>query len=125
MAETKTPFHNPFAALASLRGPVAPAGSTDSSALPVADQPDGHLEKSAKPIPRAVVRFERAGRGGKAVTVIEHLAVANRDEWLKTLKAALGCGGTVEDDRLVLQGDQRERLRTLLAAKGVKKITVA
>jgi translation initiation factor 1 len=31
----------------------------------------------------------------------------------------------VEDGALVLQGDQRERLPKLLAARGVKKITVA
>jgi translation initiation factor 1 len=73
------------------------------------------------------VRLERSGRGGKEVTVIDHLDVSDaaRAEWLKTLKSSLGCGGTLEGERLVLQGDQRERLRQVLAAKGVKKITVA
>src|SRR2546425_8423832 len=64
---------------------------------------------------RAVVRLERKGRGGKEVTVVEQLglpAAALRD-WLKGLKAALGCGGAVEDDALVLQGDHRDRVRAL------------
>jgi translation initiation factor 1 len=71
--------------------------------------------------------MERSGRGGKEVTVVEHLGLSavDRDRWLKALKAALGCGGQVEDGALVLQGDQRERLPKLLAARGVKKITVA
>jgi translation initiation factor 1 len=77
-------------------------------------------------IPRAVVRLERSGRGGKEVTVVEHLDLkpAELDQWLKALKAALGCGGTLEGSSLVIQGDQRKRLPALLTARGVKKVTV-
>ena len=117
---TDKPFHNPFGALASLRGesPAEPAPSAATAPPPPA---------SVKTIPRAVVRLERSGRGGKDVTVVEHLGLrpADREPWLKALKAALGCGGTVEDDALVLQGDQRKRLPALLTARGVRKITVA
>jgi translation initiation factor 1 len=75
---------------------------------------------------RAVVRMERKGRGGKEVTVVEHLALpkAEREVWLKALKGALGCGGVVEEESLVLQGDQRERLPALLEARGVRRVTV-
>ena len=61
------------------------------------------------------------------MTVVEHLnlRVAELELWLKALKTGLGCGGTVEGDAIVLQGDQRKRLPPLLTAKGVKKITVA
>lgn len=117
-AAPAAPFHNPFAALASQREslPQAPAA-------PVAPP-------AAKPEPkgpaRAVVRMERKGRGGKEVTVVEHLELPapQREVWLKALKNALGCGGVVEDDTLVLQGDQRERLPALLEARGVRKVTV-
>jgi translation initiation factor 1 len=40
------------------------------------------------------------------------------------MKAALGCGGSVEGDALVLQGDLRERVRKLLEARGVRKVTL-
>jgi translation initiation factor 1 len=43
---------------------------------------------------------------------------------LKALKAQLGCGGVVEEDALVLQGDHRKRLPALLTARGVRKVTV-
>jgi translation initiation factor 1 len=78
-------------------------------------------------VPRAVVRLERAGRGGKEVTVVEHLNLAGLelDRWLKALKTGLGCGGTVEGDAIVLQGDQRKRLPPLLTKRGVRKVTVA
>ena len=48
-----------------------------------------------------------------------------REPWLKALKAALGCGGSIEGDALMLQGDHRERLSKLLASRGVKKVIVA
>ena len=112
------PFHNPFESLAHLRGEKSnPPGEPEP--LPVA-------APSGRTIARAVVRIERAGRKGKEVTVVERLdlSIAERDEWLKALKAALGCGGSVEGDSLVLQGDHRKRLAPLLSKRGVKKVTV-
>ena len=117
------PFHNPFAALSSLRSavPGRPATEPEPDAA-AASKPD-----RARVIPRAVVRLERSGRGGKEVTVIEHLGLHahEREPWLKALKSALGCGGVLEGDALVLQGDQRKRLSNLLPARGVKKVTVS
>jgi translation initiation factor 1 len=122
MPDEKKPFHTPFASLAHLRGvpqPEPPAAPEPPRASP-APAPKGP--------PRAVVRMERAGRGGKKeVTLVEHLDLspAAKVEWLKALKGALGCGGNLQGDALLLQGDHRERVRTLLAARGVRKITVA
>ena len=119
------PFHNPFGALGERFGvkPDAERGA------PVAPTPTLFVDSAAtgKRIPRAVVRIERAGRGGKEVTVVEHLGIPpmERERWLKALKASLGCGGVVEGDALVLQGDHRERLPKILTARGVKNVTVA
>jgi len=126
------PFHNPFGALAPLRSRL-PSSTTASEGPPVAPTaPAAPASKSQTPtgggrsIPRAVVRLERTGRGGKEVTVVEHLDLqpTERDRWLKALKAGLGCGGVVEGNNLVLQGDQRDRLPKLLTARGVKKVTI-
>lgn len=126
MSADPKPFHNPFEALRALRDtlPDTPTPHRPPRSDPPAEPPVSH---GVKAVARAVVRLERTGRGGKEVTVIDKLGLGprQRDEWLKALKAALGCGGTVEDDQLVLQGDQRTRLRELLAARGVRKITVA
>jgi len=117
----KKPFHNPFDALRALResmpDPPAPPPSPEPAAPP----------STTTRVARAVVRLERSGRGGKEVTVIDHLGLraAELEVWLKAFKSALGCGGIIEDDRLVLQGDQRERLRSLLLARGVRKVTVS
>jgi translation initiation factor 1 len=73
-----------------------------------------------------VVRLERKGRRGKEVTVVEQLALpaAALRDWLKALKGALGCGGSVEGDALVLQGDHRDRVRALLEDRGVRRVTI-
>jgi translation initiation factor 1 len=112
------PFHNPFAALG-LKREELPAGPAPAPVK--AEEPQG-----PKGPARAVVRMERKGRGGKEVTVVEQLGLpaAELEKWLKALKGGLGCGGTVEEDTLVLQGDQRERLPSLLEARGVRRVTV-
>ena len=117
------PFHNPFASLAPLRDtlPEKPV------AAPAAPAPSAPGAKSAgRTYARAVVRMERSGRGGKEATVIEQLDLrpAEREAWLKALKSALGCGGSIEGDTLMLQGDQRERLKKILADRGVKRVTI-
>lgn len=75
----------------------------------------------------AVVRFERKGRAGKEATVIEKLALSatELERWGKELKQALGCGGGVEGDTIVLQGDLRPRLPAVLHKRGVRKVTVS
>lgn len=120
MPDERAPFHNPFAALGHLRGewPAADAPPTPAPVPAAADA-------SQKSIPRAVVRLERSGRGGKEVTVVEQLGLpAERlAQWLKALKAGLGCGGVIEDGAIVLQGDHRDRLPDLLTSRGVKRVT--
>ena len=115
MSDDKKPFNNPFAALGGLREALP--------SVPVKVKE----EKEKKGPPRAVVRMERAGRRGKEVTVVEHLELpaAQREVWLKELKAAMGCGGSLEEEALVLQGDLRERVGKWLEKKGVRKVTVA
>jgi translation initiation factor 1 len=68
----------------------------------------------------AKLRIEKAGRGGKTVTVIYELP--RNAEFLKTLCADLkrtcGTGGAARDDTVELQGDHRARVRELLRARG-------
>lgn len=113
---------------APFEGLRAKLGLPDAPAAPVAPAPPSPPAEAPPPAgpARAVVRFERKGRGGKAVTVIEKLGLRPREleAWLAELKRALGCGGAVEGDALVLQGDLRERAGKLLEARGVRKVTV-
>jgi translation initiation factor 1 len=111
------PFHNPFGGLAGKLG-ITPA--------PEPAPPREAAPRQPEAPPRAVVRLERKGRGGKEATVIEKLDLrpADRERWVSDLKRALGCGGAVEGDALVLQGDLRDRVKAWLEARGVRKVTV-
>lgn len=108
---------NPFEGLAGLRDqlPAGPAPKAPAAPAP----PKGPA--------RAVVRYERKGRGGKEATVVEKLdlAPAELERWCRELKQALGCGGHVDGATIVLQGDLRPRLEALLVSRGVRKVTVS
>ena len=126
MSADKRLSHNPFAALAPLKKTPPETSEAAPPAPPphVPPPPSSSAAAPRKGVARAVVRLERTGRGGKEVTVIDQLGLshAELERWLKAFKSALGCGGVVEDDRLMLQGDQRDRVRRLLTERGVRKI---
>lgn len=60
--------------------------------------------------------------GGSGMTRVENLKLGPREkEWLLSeLKKRFGCGGTVKEGALELQGDRREELEEELRAKGLK-----
>ena len=68
----------------------------------------------------AKLRLEKAGRGGKTVTVVYDLP--RNTVFLKDLCTALkrgcGTGGAVADDTVEIQGDHRDRVRELLQQRG-------
>jgi translation initiation factor 1 len=69
----------------------------------------------------AKLRMEKAGRGGKTVTVVYDLP--RNTEFLRALaqelKRACGTGGAVVDDTIELQGELRDRVREFLTKKGI------
>jgi translation initiation factor 1 len=69
---------------------------------------------------------ERKGHGGKTATVVAGLVLPGRDleSVARALRRALGCGASVDGDRVLVQGDQVERVRDWLAAQGARRIGV-
>ncbi len=69
-----------------------------------------------------VVRIgrETKGRGGKGVTLITGLPLAEEPlkELASKLKQACGTGGTVKDGVIEIQGDHVERVMAALQAQG-------
>jgi len=80
---------------------------------------------SNKSIIRAVLRIEKAHRGGKDVTVIDKLPADTSflSDLAQILKKKCGCGGTfrVLDNTGVveIQGDKRDAVRTELNKQGI------
>ena len=95
---TKGLTHNPFA---SLRPDGAPAPKADDASAE--EQPPTSHEG------RLVVRREKKGRGGKTVTRISGLGDVDLPALARDLKRTLGCGATVEEGDVLVQGAQVER----------------
>ncbi len=68
------------------------------------------------------IRFETKHRGGKMATVISNFIGKENDldELGKYLKVKCGTGGAVKDGEIIVQGDFRERIKTLLLEKNYK-----
>ncbi|CAI8845752.1 stress response translation initiation inhibitor YciH [Kosakonia quasisacchari] len=85
---------------------------------------DEPKEQHTRPKGDGVVRIQRqtSGRKGKGVCLIT--GIDEDDEALTKLAAELkkkcGCGGSVKDGVIEIQGDKRDLLKSLLEAKGMK-----
>lgn len=66
------------------------------------------------------VKIERSGRGGKTVTVVDKFVGTDDDlnALGKILKTKCGVGGSVKDGQVIIQGDFKERIVSLLIEMG-------
>ncbi len=66
------------------------------------------------------VRLEKKHRGGKTVTLIENYIASENDkvELGKKLKTFCGTGGSVKDDEILVQGDNRDKVLQWLLKNG-------
>lgn len=68
------------------------------------------------------VRLDRKNRKGRTVTLVDGFKGTEEDLKLlgKELKSRCGTGGSSKDGEILVQGDFRERVVTLLVDKGFK-----
>ena len=111
---------NPFAALS-------------GAGLPVAADPGLRKPETGKagPVPetrnrgRVDIVRETGNRGGKTVTVVKGfigIGLPEKEQLAKKMRAACGCGGTVKDGQIELQGDKREQVAKILAEAGFRPV---
>lgn len=78
-------------------------------------------EKSVQKEP-LVCKFEKKGRNGKPVTLIE--GFKGEDDELKKIskkiKTQLGIGGSEKDGIIIIQGDNRDKIMIILKDMGYK-----
>lgn len=68
---------------------------------------------------------ETGGRGGKTVTVAKNfvgIGLPEKEALAKKMRAACGCGGTVKDGAIEIQGDQRETVARILTEAGFRPV---
>jgi translation initiation factor 1 len=101
-------------------GPVStPAGMASGGSKP-APEPD-----SGKSRGRVDVLRTTAGRGGKTVTVAKNfvgIGLPEKEALCKKMRAAAGCGGTIKDGAIEIQGDQREAVVRILREAGFRPV---
>lgn len=91
---------------------------------PIADCRCGTDDTGVAPVPSSVkvrLRLETKGRGGKSVTVLFDLPdnTAFLEELAGALKRSCATGGTVRAGTIELAGDVRDRVRPILAKRGI------
>ncbi|WP_166966681.1 translation initiation factor [Yeosuana marina] len=71
-----------------------------------------------------ICKYEK--RKGKPITIIEGYTGANEDFKIlaKDIKTTLSVGGSFKDDKIIIQGDYRDKIMQLLKDKGfsVKRV---
>ncbi|MCD6444972.1 stress response translation initiation inhibitor YciH [Candidatus Bathyarchaeota archaeon] len=74
---------------------------------------------------RIVVKLERR-RYGKPATIIEGINDKNIDlrKIAQDLKTVCACGGTAKNNKIILQGDHREKVKEYLVKMGFPEANV-
>ncbi|WGK64762.1 translation initiation factor [Croceiramulus getboli] len=90
-------------------------------------QPEPEAQQEEKDEPQLwmqddplICKYEK--RKGKPITIIEGYTGADEDFKLlaKELKSWLGVGGSFKNERILIQGDYRDKIMTFLQEKGFK-----
>lgn len=107
---------NPFGALGGTGLPVAPPSMIHSPA---------QKEATARNRGRVDIKRTTAGRGGKTVTLVTGfvgIGLPEKESLAKKMRNACGCGGTVKDGDIEIQGDQREKIARILTDAGFRPV---
>lgn len=123
---------NPFAALSGAGlppGNPASRGGETGNRIPETGKAAATQVGAAKALEknrgRVDIRRETGNRGGKTVTVVDGfmgIGLPEKEQLAKKMRAAAGCGGTVKDGAIEIQGDQRETVARILREAGFRPV---
>ncbi len=111
--------HQPFSALSSAGLPAAPEEAPAESAPETAPVP------ARKNRGRVDIIRQKAGRGGKTVTVVTGfvgIGLPEKEKLAKAMQKTCGTGGTVKDGRIEIQGDKRAEIARILTEAGFRPV---
>jgi len=105
--------NNPFDTLSTAGLPEGPASGSGSAA------------PKRKSRGRVDIVRQKAGRGGKTVTVVQGfvgIGLPEKEQLAKKMQKSCGTGGTVKDGRIEIQGDKREEVARILTEAGFRPV---
>ena len=108
--------YNPFAGLSGEglpSAPITPLGQSATAAVP------------RKSRGRVDIQRQKAGRGGKTVTVVSGfvgIGQPEKEKLAKQIQKACGTGGTVKEGRIEIQGDKRAEAARILTEAGFRPV---
>ena len=111
--------HSPFSALSSEGLPPAPE-SAPADSLPRAETKPVRKNRGRVDIIR-----QKAGRGGKTVTVVKGfvgIGLPEKEQLAKAMQKACGTGGTVKNGQIEIQGDKREEVARILSEANFRPV---
>jgi translation initiation factor 1 len=115
---------NPFGVLSGSGLPSA--NSAEGNAAPQPGfQPPAKKDVPVKNRGRVDIKRTTAGRGGKTVTLVTGfvgIGLPEKESLAKKMRNACGCGGTVKDGDIEIQGDQREKIAQILTEAGFRPV---
>jgi translation initiation factor 1 len=111
---------NPFGALSGLSLPAG-AAVVKGSAKTAGSESQSPLKNRG----RVDVLRTTAGRGGKTVTIAKGftgIGLPEKTQLAKTMQKICGCGGTVKDGQIEIQGDKRDEVARVLSEAGFRPV---
>ena len=114
--------NNPFAALSGEN--LVPRPSRTAESTPQTGQ-KAEVTPPRKSRGRVDIIRQKAGRGGKTVTVVKGfvgIGLPEKERLARAMQKACGVGGTVKDGQIEIQGDKREEVARILAEANFRPV---
>ena len=101
--------------------------------FPIDGLPPGPADSASTQVPavrkrnrgRVDIIRQKAGRGGKTVTVITNfvgIGLPEKEKLAKQIRKSCGVGGSVKEGRIEIQGDKREEAKRILEEAGFRPV---
>src|SRR5215475_5142419 len=107
--------NNPFAGLPSEHLPAGPESTSQPEQKAAPRKSRGRVD---------IIR-QKAGRGGKTVTVVKGfvgIGLPEKESLARAMQKACGVGGTVKDGQIEIQGDKREEVARILTEANFRPV---
>jgi translation initiation factor 1 len=104
-----------------------PFDSLSSEGLPPGPATPSKTEAASKRKSRGRVDIirQKAGRGGKTVTLVKGfigIGLPEKEQLARAMQKACGTGGTVKDGQIEIQGDKRAEVAKILTEAGFRPV---